>query len=206
MSLLEVAITAPTKESPVCCFNPLLCKTNTAFWQKQKFDSQFRKERRTDSKGKKEADIKAEENRNINTSSNKTEFTASAKLQASQTSEKLMSPAGPQGIVGRENKAASLAADAASHEKILNNRSHPAMGASPSWWHPAWPAPRCSSRCRASPAYPVTLWHPAVGHSSGQHPAPAPLACSHWHIYSFSQGSPESSCMFELFMQASRIY
>lgn len=39
-----------------------------------------------------------------------------------------MSPAGPEGIVGRGEKAASPAADAARCEKILNNRSHPAVG------------------------------------------------------------------------------
>lgn len=39
-----------------------------------------------------------------------------------------MSPAGPQGTVGRDEKAASPAADAARCEKILNNRCHPAVG------------------------------------------------------------------------------
>lgn len=87
--------------------------------------TQERKEGQT--AGKKEQ-RKGGRNGTNNTSPNKIEFTAAAKIQAPQTSEKSTSPAGPKGMVARGKKAASPAANAARCGMILNDRSHRAVG------------------------------------------------------------------------------
>lgn len=136
----------------------------------------MRKEGRADM-----AEKKGGGNGTNNTSPNKIEFTAAAKIPASQTSEKLRSPAGPKGIVARGKKAASPAADVARCGMILNDRSHQAVGCA------AGIFPWLAAPSLASPKVhqPHRILRPLVmGHSHGQHPTPAPLACSPWHLSS----------------------
>jgi len=155
-SLLEAAIAASTEKISSVLFQPITLQDKHCFGQKQRCGSYLGKEEGQAAENREQR--KGGGNGTNNASPNKTEFAAAAKIQASPTSEKLMSPAGPKGMVARGEKAASPTADAAQYGMIPNDSSHRAMGSaagsSPSWWHPAWRAPRCSTGRRFSPASP----------------------------------------------------